>query len=185
MNHIGTQKLETNRLILRKFCLADAPAKFRNWANDQDVIKYLSWQPHANATATEEVLKGWIESYQKPDFYNWAIVLKSIDEPIGVINALHVRDNIKMVHMGYCIGKAWWGQGMAAEAFEEVIDFFFNKVGVNRIEARHDPSNQASAKVILKCGLIYEGTSRQADTSNQGICDAANYAILADDFFIK
>ena len=52
---------------------------------------------------------------------------------------------------------------------------------MNRIEARHDPNNPHSGAVMRKCGMRYEGTSRQADRNNQGICDCARYAILRSD----
>lgn len=54
---------------------------------------------------------------------------------------------------------------------------------VNRIESRHDPLNPNSGKVMMKCGLKYEGTSRQSDWNNQGICDASFYGRLASDYF--
>jgi ribosomal-protein-alanine N-acetyltransferase len=110
-------------------------------------------------------------------------VLKSLGEPIGSIAVVHKDDDIKMVHIGYCIGKVWWHQGYTSEALNELLRFFFEEVGVNRIESRHDPRNPNSGKVMLKAGLQYEGTHRQSDRNNQGgFCDAAYYAILAEDY---
>ena len=90
-----------------------------------------------------------------------------------------------MVHIGYCIGRTWWNKGYTSEALKELLRFFFEEVGVNRIESRHDPRNPNSGKVMLKCGLNYEATLRQSDKNNQGICDAAHYAILAEEYFEK
>ena len=87
-----------------------------------------------------------------------------------------------MVHIGYCIGKRWWRQGYSSEALIRLIQFFFDDVGINRIEARHDPNNPNSGLVMKKAGMRFEGTKRQADINNQGICDSAEYAILADDY---
>jgi ribosomal-protein-alanine N-acetyltransferase len=87
-----------------------------------------------------------------------------------------------MVHIGYCIGQKWWNQGITSEALGLLIPFFFSEVKINRIEARHDPRNPNSGKVMLKCGLSYEGTMREADWNNQGVCDCACYAVLAKDF---
>jgi ribosomal-protein-alanine N-acetyltransferase len=75
----------------------------------------------------------------------------------------------------------WWHRGYTSEALAELIRFFFEEVGANRIEARHDPRNPNSGKVMLKCGMKYEGTIRQADCNNQGICDYAMYGILRTD----
>jgi len=182
MNHKGTVTLETERIILRRFTINDAEAMFRNWASDDEVTKYLMWQAHADISVSESVINSWLELYHEPEYYNWAIILKDIGEPIGSIAAVEQRDDIKMVHIGYCIGRKWWHQGITSEALKEMIRFFFEEVGANRIESRHDPYNPNSGKVMLKCGLKYEGTMRQSDTNNQGICDAAYYAILAEDY---
>ena len=68
-----------------------------------------------------------------------------------------------------------------SEAFSAVIDFFFDQVGANRVESRHDPNNPYSGMVMRKCGLKYEGTLRSSDRNNQGICDASWYGILRSD----
>ena len=61
------------------------------------------------------------------------------------------------------------------------IDFFFEVVDVNRIEARYDIRNPNSGKVMKKCGMKYEGTLRQSDRNNQGICDSSYYVLLKSD----
>jgi ribosomal-protein-alanine N-acetyltransferase len=76
------------------------------------------------------------------------------------------------------MGRAWWHQGIMSEALQAVMDFFFDKVGANRIESRHDPRNPHSGMVMKKCGMKYEGTMRSSDRNNQGICDASWYALL-------
>ena len=182
MDHIGTQRLETERLVLRRFTLDDAPAMFENWASDAEVTRFLTWQPHASVEVTRSVLADWVSSYEQPDFYQWAIVLKQLgDEPIGSISVVGMNENVSMVHIGYCIGRPWWRQGITSEALGRVIDFFFDEVGANRIESRHDPDNPHSGMVMVKCGMRYEGTMRSADCNNQGICDSSWYAILHSD----
>jgi ribosomal-protein-alanine N-acetyltransferase len=64
-----------------------------------------------------------------------------------------------------------------------LVRFFFEDVGLKRVDAHHDPRNPASGKVMQKAGMTYEGTLRQADKNNQGICDSVVYAILACDYF--
>ena len=54
-----------------------------------------------------------------------------------------------MVHIGYCIGKAWWHQGIMSEALKAVKDYFLDEVGVNRLESRHAFGNPHS-------GIAYE-----------------------------
>ncbi|WP_026528185.1 GNAT family N-acetyltransferase [Butyrivibrio sp. VCD2006] len=181
MKHCGTRTIETERLILRRFTIEDAACMYKNWASDEAVVKYLTWPVHENENATKEILKPWVESYKEDNYYQWAIVLKEIDEPIGSISAVGMKESIDMVHIGYCIGSPWWHQGITSESLKAIIEFFFDKVGVNRIEARHDPRNPHSGMVMKKCGMKYEGTMRSADKNNQGICDACWYSILKSD----
>jgi ribosomal-protein-alanine N-acetyltransferase len=182
MTHKGTCTLETKQLLLRRFTGNDAEAMFRNWANDPEVTKYLTWSPHGDIVETRRILKNWTESYEKSDFYCWAIVPKFPGEPIGSISVVHRDDKVNSVHIGYCIGKAWWHHGYTSEALSELIRFFFEEVGVNRIDSRHDIRNPHSGNVMKKAGMHYEGTMRQADRNKQGICDSAYYAILAEDY---
>jgi|LSQX01.1.fsa_nt_gb ribosomal-protein-alanine N-acetyltransferase len=186
MNHLGTINIETKNLRLRRFTSHDATAMYHNWASDDKVTKFLRWPTHHSVEVTQAILNEWIGFYENKAYYQWAIVLKAYgNEPIGTISVVDLDEKLNRVQIGYCLGSRWWNQGIMTEAFRAIIPFFFLQVHVNRIEARHDPKNPNSGKVMLKCGLTYEGTMRQADYSNQGVVDAAIYSLLADDFFTR
>ena len=76
MNHSGTKRLETKRLILRRFTEDDAPAMYKNWASDGEVTKFLTWQPYKSLEDAEKTLAVWVRDYERKDCYQWAIVLK-------------------------------------------------------------------------------------------------------------
>ena len=181
MKHLGTKTLETPRLILRQFTMEDAQAMYDNWASDPEVTKYLTWPTHGSIDVTRMVLTDWVESYAKDDFYQWGIELKELGRPIGSISTVNLKEAAEKVEIGYCIGSCWWHQGIMSEAMKAVMDFFFDEVGAGRVEARHDPRNPHSGNVMKKCGMIYEGTLRQADRNNQGICDMVVYSLLASE----
>ena len=184
MNHLGTVQIETDRLKLRKFNKLDSRAVFNNWGKDMEVTKFLTWPPIMSVETAESILTKWTDSYSDDKFYQWAIILKENgNEPIGTISVVHMNEEIEMVHIGYCIGRKWWHKGITSEAFSGIIPFLIERVGVKRIESRHDPRNPNSGKVMLKCGLQYEGTLRNADINNQGICDASMYALLEEDYY--
>lgn len=90
-------------------------------------------------------------------------------------------DRIGKAEIGYCIGRKWWHRGIMSEALKAVIDFLFDEVSYQRIEARHDTRNPHSGAVMQKCGMKYEGTLRQSDWNNQGVCDACWYASLKNE----
>lgn len=179
MKHCGTQRIETDRLILRRYVIEDADAMYKNWASDSDVTKFLTWQPHSSVEVSRGIIENWLKEYSDEKYYQWAIVLKDNgNEPIGGISVVQMNEDISMVHIGYCLGRAWWRREIMSEALKAVMDFMFDTVEVNRVEARHDPMNPNSGKVMQKCGMKYEGTLRSADRNNQGICDACYYALL-------
>lgn len=182
MTHLGTKQLKTPRLILRPLTVADAPAMYKNWASDSEVTRYLRWLPHADVSVTYEYLAFVEQEYSDPAVYQWAIVPKDLGEPIGTISVVGRDETVESVIIGYCIGKDWWGRGITAEALRELLRFFFEEVGVNRIELKHDVNNPNSGKVMEKCGMRYEGTRRQAARNNQGVVDVAQYAILKEDW---
>ena len=182
MNHLGTKVLETERLILRPGTAKDAGAMFRNWAGDPEVTKYLTWPTHTGEDVSAMVLADWAERCKQPDCYLWVIELKALGEIIGSMSVVKLReDGVQSAEVGYCIGRKWWHQGITSEALSRAMDFLFDEVGVRRIEARHDTRNPHSGAVMRKCGMKYEGTHRNADWNNQGICDAAYYALLVDE----
>lgn len=178
LQHKGTQIIETSRLVLRPFVVEDAQAMFDNWASDPEVTKYLMWPTHTNVDISRMVLEDWEKNYKNKDYYQWAMELKEIGQPIGSVSVVRQDDRVAGAEIGYCMGKAWWHRGIMSEAVAAVIGFLFTEVGFNRIEARHDPRNPHSGGVMKKCGMQYEGTSRASDRNNQGICDAAHYAIV-------
>lgn len=182
MEHLGTTCMETPRLTLRPFVLEDADAMFANWASDPAVTRYLTWPAHESVTVTRKILEEWIASYEQAPFYQWAIVPKEVGEPIGSISVVSQREQARMMEIGYCIGRAWWHQGIVREALRAVLAFLFDQVGVNRVQARFDPRNTRSGKVMLACGMQYEGTLRQADWDCQGICDISYCGILAEEY---
>jgi len=68
MEHKGTVRIETERLVLRQFTEADIEIAFRNWTSDDKVTEFLRWPTHGDITVTEMVLKSWIENYKDKAF---------------------------------------------------------------------------------------------------------------------
>lgn len=176
MNNIGTQTITTGRLVLRRFAPGDAEQMFRNWANDPEVTKFITWPPHGSVEVTRSVVESWVASYEKTDYYQWAIELDG--QVIGSIGVVAQHERAQMAEIGYCMGKNWWHKGIMSEALGSVMKFLFEEVGVNCITAQHDIRNPNSGGVMKKCGMTLDGILRQQGWNNQGICDVACYSIL-------
>lgn len=182
MIHLGTIRIETERLILRRFDCADAREFFINVTSDPKVNEFLTWELHKSISETEELLADWNQKYNNPARYCWAIELKESGEVIGNISAPTIKERTETVEVTYCLGSRWWGCGIVPEALMTVIEFLFHEVNVNRIEAGFDVNNPNSGKVMEKVGMYKEGVHRQAGRNNQGLFDLVFYAILRDDY---
>ena len=186
MTHMGTVTLETERLILRRFIIDDMEPAFLNFWSDHEVWK---WTRYAPMKCVEDVknnanmfTENWLGAYERPDRYSWAITLKSTGEVIGRYFGMHPDDELSQVELAYELGRRWWNNGYMTEATKKVIDFFLRDVGLNRVYAVHASGNPASGRVMQKCGMVYEGTLRQAHKCNDGIFDEVRYSILAEEY---
>lgn len=186
MTHKGTERLETERLILRRFVLEDLEQIYYNCWSDPDVWKWTNYEPMPHIgdvqNAANMFTKNWLDAYERPNRYSWAIQLKSTGEVIGRYFGMHPDDRVSQVELAYEIGRNWWNQGYMTEATKKVIDFFLRDVGFNRVYAIHASANPASGRVMQKSGMVYEGTLRQAHKCNNGIFDEVRYSILAEDY---
>lgn len=183
INHKGSLRLETDRIILRPFEEGDAPDIYLNWASDDEVTKHLCWPTHRDLKVSERVLETWISSNDNPEIYQWAIFLKEINQVIGSLSLMNIDNQIGGCEVGYCIGRPWWNKGIVTEALKEVIRFGFCEVGFERIAAHHYVLNEASGQVMKKCGMQYEGTLRKILKNGRGeIVDCRYYSILKEEY---
>ena len=178
MNKKGTQRIETERLILRRLTPDDAEAMFAGWCNDPEVSRFLTWPPHGNVEVTRSILNGWIEQYDDGAYFNWGIELKDSGRLVGNISVVKVREDIDSADIGYCMSREFWGRGIMPEALRAVMDYLFDEVGMNRVAASHDVNNPKSGRVMEKAGMKLEGTLRQAGWNMQGVCDEVWHSMV-------
>lgn len=183
LTHVGTKKIDTNRLLLRKFKVSDVEEVFKNWANDEEVTRYLTWKPHGNLNVTKVLLNQWILDYEISNTYNWAIELKNTGDVIGGIGIVNIDEENLSCEIGYCLSKKYWGLGIMSEALKSVINYLFSQVKFNRIVAKHHTDNIASGKVMIKCKMSYEGTLREVRKGHNGeFISLTVYSILNSEY---
>ena len=85
LTHIGTDTIETERLILRKFKISDDEAMLKYWIADEKIQSLYSEPVYTTKAEVDELLEKYINSYQKNDYYRWAIIEKNSGECIGQI----------------------------------------------------------------------------------------------------
>ena len=159
LNHVGTQRLETSRLVLRRHELTDADDMFRNWVTDPEVCRFWQWKPHISIDETRCLLKGWIEEYRKPDNYHWIIVLKEISQAIGYIYFADIDVLNRSLSVHFALSRKYWKQGIMTEACKCVITFAFGVLGVEKVHSNHHVDNLASGRVLQKSGMKHIKTT--------------------------
>ena len=178
----GTQIIETERLILRKFVIEDAKCFYTNVGSDIEVTKYVVWNVHKDVDVTKRAIARWIEEYENPNTYYWAIELKESSEVIGSISCVRVDTKNKTCEMGYVLSSKVWNKGYATETLSAVIKYL-QEEGFKTIYGEHLKSNPASGKVMKKCGMQYEGTlrNRMIDKITGEYDDLLSYSIITNE----
>ncbi len=182
LTHIGTKTIETDRLILRKFRYTDDEAMLKNWIADEKIQSMYSEPAYKTKPAVKGILDKYISSYEKSDYYRWAIIDKTNNECIGQIAYFLVDNNNHFAEIEYCIGSAFQKQGFATEATRAVIEFGFKQINLHKVQICTKTINPASKRVIEKCGFTYEGTLRDYFYFDGGYVGRLFYSMLRSEF---
>jgi ribosomal-protein-alanine N-acetyltransferase len=174
--------LETKRLLLRKMRLDDAEAMFA-YASDPEVTRYVLWDTHRSIEDSESFLRLAVEGYERGDFGGWGIVLKDGGAFVGTcgVDVGYAPEHAR-AELGYVLSREHWGRGLMPEAVRAVIRFGFDRMGLNRVEARCIAGNAASARVMEKAGMNCEGTLREREFIKGAYRDMKLYSILRREY---
>jgi len=182
--------LRTQRLTLRKIKPEDSADMFE-YSRIPDVSEYLLWTPHKNEDYTRDYLEQLQSQYRDGYFYDWAVVLPVRDSSslygvrqkmIGTCGFTSISLDNNAAEIGYVLNPNYWGYGFAPEAVMAVLDFGFNKMGFNRIEARYIVGNDRSLRVMQKCGMTFEGIKRELMYVKGEYRDIGSCAILKREY---
>lgn len=177
----GTKDIKTNRLLLRKFREDDTKSFYELVGSDANVTKYVVWNVHKDIDDTINIINKWISNYENDYTYYWAIELEK-NQVIGSISCVNVDIKNETCELGYAISSNYWNKGYTTEALKAVIAYL-QEEGFKTIYAKHLSLNPASGKVMLKCGMKYEGTlrNRMIDKNTGKYDDLLSYSITIDE----
>ena len=150
-------KLETDRLILRKWTEADAQSLFE-YAKDPDVGPIAGWPPHKSVEESFDVIRNVLNGEEC-----YAICEKGKNNAIGAIELMLKGHNDRLkrddeCELGYWLGKPFWGRGYMPEAAREIIRRGFEDLGMNTIWCGYFDGNKKSKRVQEKLGFVYHHT---------------------------
>ena len=184
LTHIGTNEIETERLILRRFEHTDDEAMLKYWIADEKIQSLYSEPVYTTKEAVKELLDKYISSYEKDDYYRWAIIEKTTGECIGQIAYFLVDSKNQFAEIEYCIGSEFQCNGFATEATKAVIAYGFDKMNLHKVQICTKTINLPSKRVIEKCGFTYEGTLRDYFYLNGEYVGRLYFSILREEYKI-
>jgi RimJ/RimL family protein N-acetyltransferase len=149
---------ETARLLLRPVRVADVDAIFNNYAQDEEVVRYLIWRPHRSRSETQAYVGRCITT---PSEAERTYMIVGRDDNL-VRGALALRRRAPhRLDCGYVLARPWWQQGFMTEVLTEVTAWALRQPSVFRTGAVCDVENIGSARVLEKSGFVREGLLRR------------------------
>lgn len=160
--------LETDRLLIDRFRPSDKEAYFRCISHDRKVLETFIC-PY---TETPDDLD--FSGYPARDNL-FAVRLKKTRELIGIL--LYFDESETACEIGYGIGSAFWGNGYATEAVKRFLSYCFEEKGFRTVYASFFTGNEASRRVMEKCGMTFDRVSEKELTYLGKERDLIYYAI--------
>jgi RimJ/RimL family protein N-acetyltransferase len=148
--------LETKRLLLRRLALSDLDDLF-TFYNDPDVVKYIPDAPRTYEETREE-LEWFMNGHPKfPELGLWATLHKETGQFIGRCGLIPwTIDGREEVEVAFALSKTYWGQGLATEIAQALVQYGFERLSLSRLICLIDHDNRASIKVATKIGMTFE-----------------------------
>ncbi len=175
MEHIP---IKTERLLLRDYVSEDWQA-VHEYASDFDSVQYLDWGPNTVAESQEFIDRVLELSQNNPrPGFELAVVLLEQNKLVGGASIYISNEKYREGWIGYRLGKPFWGKGFATEIADSLLKFGFRQLGLHRIFATAHPDNVASANILRKIGMKYEGRLRDHKFVRGKWRDTDIYAIL-------
>jgi len=155
--------IELDRIILRPITMEDCNDLFE-YANDNEVSKYLPWTPHKDIEESKNVIRRFLEKPINKNLYvSPAIVYKENNKMIGVCEFVKIDWETLTGSIGYVINRDYWGRGIMTEACGAIIRLGFEYLELEKIVISHLKGNIGSKRVIEKNGFKYIGDKYDED----------------------
>ncbi|NGZ75100.1 GNAT family N-acetyltransferase [Saccharibacillus alkalitolerans] len=173
--------LETPRLILREARPEDRDGLFALYA-DEEVMRYLPLDPFETAEEADDEMGWHARIFRERTGIRWMIEERESGAFVGTCGFLGIEREHNRMEIGYDLARGHWGKGLMPEAVRAVLDFGFGPLRANKIEARVDPDNSASVRLMDKLGFVREGLLRQHEFEKGRYVDLAAYSMLASEY---
>lgn len=186
----GLPVLSAGDVVLREVRMSDASA-LQSLLTTPEMTRYIS-QPPSSIEGFERFIAASQRLRAAGEGACFAITLKGYDTAIGIFQVRQIvpcEDEAKQfggtidtAEWGFALGSPFWGAGIFEQGAALVIQFAFEQIRVNRLEARCAAKNGRGNKALRKVGAVAEGILRKAFVVNDEWLDQILYAIVAQDW---
>ena len=174
---LTTPTLHTARLLLRPFNDSDADALFALHSNTT-VLRYWDAPPWSERVRAERFIAACGRMAEEGNGARLAMDRVSDKAFIGWCGLTRWNPEFRSTSMGFCLDDAAWGHGYATEAARALLQWAFDTLEMNRVQAETDTRNTASARVLEKLGFVREGTLREDCVVNGEVSDSWVYGLI-------
>jgi len=178
---LPTPTLETERLLVRPFADTDADDLFA-LNSDAHVLRYWDSPPWTDRASIARFMAGCERMAEEGTGARVAIERTTDGSFVGWCTFNSWDPDFRSASLGFCLTQAAWGQGYATEAARAVLQWAFDALDLNRVQAECDTRNAASARVLEKLGFVREGTLREDCIVNGVVSDSWVYGLLRRDW---
>ena len=175
----GLPVLTGTRIVLRELRVSDAPSLFA-MLTTAEVTRFVS-PPPSTVEGFERFIQWTLRQRSAGRYVCFAVTPAGDDTAVGIIQLRRLDDRFESAEWGFAIGSAYWGTGMFAEAADRVIEFAFEAMGVQRLEARAAVRNGRGTGALRKLGAVQECVLRKSFLKDGEYLDQALWSILAAD----
>jgi ribosomal-protein-alanine N-acetyltransferase len=147
------EQIFTERLVLQKLRYEEAEEIFYSYASKAEATRFMSWPTHQSLADTKSFLHYAVEGWKAGTDYSYSIRLAKSYRLIGSFGV--INENGK-VQFGYILSPTQWGKGYATEVCRTMMRVLRNQPDISSIQTFTDIDNKASARVLIKSGLIEE-----------------------------
>lgn len=172
--------LTTERLTLRQALMTDSLA-IHDMLSIPEVNEYSNLPQPPTLKRSASFVNWMMELFPKGRGCSWLIEENASQSVIGAIRINKIQKTLQCGSLGYELHPKSWGKGYMTEALQAVVDCCFQEYELNRIEAWTMPGNQASDRVLMKNGFVYEGTLRQSAKFKGSFHDKRMFSLLSSD----
>ena len=167
------------RVRLRAVSSADHAAVFAGMSNPL-VIKYYGLSYDTYESCQEQM--DWFASILREGTGEWLVIERNEDEAfLGCIGYHDLDREHRQAEMGYWLQPEYWGKGYATEAIRLFYNHVFASTDIHRLWAEVEVPNEASWRLLDRCGFTFEGTARDSEFKDGQFISLRNYSRLRTD----